>query len=203
MKKSLFIIVISLLGFSSITEAQIIVNSTQASTIKIKNKSSRQKGLILRPEGGVGFRMGHGAPFYCDFRTNIGYQFNPYITLGGGLGIDFMEEGSSTIPLYIDAKGYFSNRVWSPYYNVKLGYSANLTQPTPQGESYYLDYLAEGIYYAFGFGMNYKNFDFGIEISAMNVIENDKYGDHYDYQETLLHAIKLTFGYNFQLGKKK
>lgn len=124
MKKKLLIVSIFLLGISTMAEAQIIINSTQASTIK--EKSSRQKGLIIRPDIGVGVGIGYvGANI--NLSGNIGYQFNPYITLGGGLGIEYLKS-SLAIPFYFDVKGYFSNRVWSPYYNIKLGYSANLSQ---------------------------------------------------------------------------
>ncbi|MBP1645352.1 MAG: hypothetical protein H6Q16_927 [Bacteroidetes bacterium] len=217
MKKTLLVITLFILGLSSITEAQIIVNSTQASTIRIIEKSSRQKGLILRPEIGIGTLLDSPGGYYSNFIGNIGYQFNPYITLGGGLGIHFMEN-SSAIPLYFDVKGYFSNRVWSPYYNIKLGYSLNLSNSTPEHQPHdnYCDYtLGGGIYYAFGFGMNYKNFDFGIEISAMGGESVDHicyyYYDYYNggynyynsYDKEVLSSLKLTFGYNFPLNTKK
>lgn len=201
MKKTLLIIFI--LGLSSIAEAQIIVNSTQASTIR--EKSSRQKGLILRPEIGVGILLDDPNGYYSNFIGNIGYQFNPYITLGGGLGIHFMEN-SSTIPFYFDVKGYFSNRVWSPYYNIKLGYSVNLLQ---SNDSYDDFKLGGGIYYAVGLGMNYKNFDFGIEISFMSgeSVYHDNYYNYYDnynYEyDYMFSSLKLTFGYNFPLNTKK
>lgn len=202
MKKTLLIITLFILGLSSITEAQIIVNSTQAITIRIIEKSSRQKGLILRPEIGVGILLDDPNGYYYNFIGNIGYQFNPYITLGGGLGIHFMEN-SSAIPFYFDVKGYFSNRVWSPYYNIKLGYSVNLSHSTTYT-------LGGGIYYAFGFGMNYKNFDFGIEISAMGgewVYDYNYniyyYSDNYISDNYIFSSLKLTFGYNFPLNTKK
>lgn len=198
MKKILLIIF--LLGLSSVVEAQIIINSTQASTIR--QKSSRKKGLVLRPEIGAGVFFDHD-DIYSNLNCNIGYQFNPYITIGGGGGIDHIKN-SLAIPFYFDLKGYFSNRVSSPYYNIKLGYSANLTHPNTQLEySCYYYTLGGGIYYAFGFGMNYKNFDFGIEISAMG----GECVHGYDYNiysyNCIFSSLKLTFGYNFPLNTKK
>lgn len=216
MKKTLLIIIISLLGFSSITEAQIIVNSTQASTIR--QKSSRKKGLVLRPEIGAGYVFYDPYGLYSNLNCNIGYQFNPYITIGVGGGIDYIKN-SLAIPFYFDLKGYFSNRVSSPYYNIKLGYSANLTHPNTQVEYSYSDYLSSdyilggGTYFDIGLGINYKSFDFGIGMSLIygecvypysytyndNVIYDIKYNKYHVYYR----AIKLTFGYNFQLNTKK
>lgn len=206
MKKTFLIITIFILGLSSITEAQIIVNSTQASTIR--QKSSRKKGLVLRPEIGAGVFFDHD-DLYSNLNCNIGYQFNPYITIGGGGGIDHIKN-SLAIPFYFDLKGYFSNRVSSPYYNIKLGYSVNLSHSTtPQDQPYscYEYYtLGGGIYYAFGFGMNYKNFDFGIEISAMGG-EWVQWVHDYNYNiysyNYIFSSLKLTFGYNFPLNTKK
>ncbi|HPT40739.1 MAG TPA: hypothetical protein PLQ44_04035, partial [Candidatus Paceibacterota bacterium] len=48
-------------------------------TNKPKSKSIRQKGLVVRPEIGAGLSF--------NARCNVIYQFNPYISLGGGTGI--------------------------------------------------------------------------------------------------------------------
>ena len=224
MKKALLVITIFILGLSSIAEAQIIVNSTQASTIK--EKSSRQKGLVLRTDIGAGFLYGPNV-YSINLSGNIGYQFNPFITLGGGLGIEYLEDGSLAIPFYFDVKGYFSNRVWSPYYNIKLGYSANIYYPlySPTttanayvglyGVEYGYEYKLEGTYIAIALGLNYKNFDFGIELSFMG--STDYYCQYYyyydqyssitttdkSYNDYITTGLKLKFGYNFPLYKKK
>ena len=63
MKKARIIIVILvLLGAASLAEAQIVVSQTTASTTRFHEKSGREKGVVIRPEGSVGFIDCHVAP---------------------------------------------------------------------------------------------------------------------------------------------
>lgn len=220
MKKTLFIIVIFALGFSTMAEAQIIVNSTQAMTLK--RTSSREKGLVFRPEIGVGVYDDPG----INLRGNLGYQFNPYITLGGGLGVEagfYSSDHNWAFPFYVDVKGYFSNRVWSPYYNINLGYLAHfMKDPSSFIDSRYgtnsIYLLGGGFYFSTTLGINYKNFDFGIEISTLGEkkygYKSDDYNPtnktwsnyylEYDYYYPLEYlSLKLKFGYNFPVNAKK
>ncbi len=54
----------------------------------------------------------------------VGYQMNRWMGIGAGFGIDSYEIGSerSFIPLYIQARGYFTTNNVAPYYAVDLGY---------------------------------------------------------------------------------
>ena len=78
---------ILLFAFVCTTEAQIVVTSTSASTEKTpKTKSIRQKGLVVRPEIGIGLNM-IGEEMEPNILGIANYQFNPYISLGGGAGL--------------------------------------------------------------------------------------------------------------------
>lgn len=157
----------------------------------------RQKGLGIRPEIGLGAKS-------CLLTTkalcNIVYQFNPYISIGGGTGFYYMydnlfDNNYLSVPLYATACVYFCNRKVSPYFDAKLGYMLPLNNC-----SYYI-YLNErfsGFYSDFIFGLDYKNFDIGINIDLFKR-KWIYYGENKKYE----YSIGLKFGYNFQIKKKK
>ncbi|MEM9680579.1 MAG: hypothetical protein AAF901_09670 [Bacteroidota bacterium] len=54
--------------------------------------------------------------------TINGYFFNPYLSIGLGLGIDgYTNPTYNTIPLYIDFRGYLTDGLGSPYAFVDYG----------------------------------------------------------------------------------
>ncbi|MDD4848413.1 MAG: hypothetical protein PHR53_06605 [Bacteroidales bacterium] len=222
--KRITLIIIVLLSFVQFSKAQIIVTSTSASTQKVKKervkkewpKSNRVKGWVLRPELELGYDFFDG-DFSVDPYLNIGYQLNPYITLGIGGGwnrssSDITGDGFNVFPVYADIRGYFCNRKASPYLNLKIGYAIgkkSFYNNTDYFEDY--DYITEdvqtGFYLGVGCGLNWKNFDFGISIPIVWTRSNyhESYYDYYDYY-TLRGArvsLLLHVAYNFQLSSKK
>lgn len=212
---------ILLFAFVCTTEAQIVVTSTSASTEKTpKTKSIRQKGLVVRPEIGIGLNTA-----WETMQLNIlgiaNYQFNPYISLGGGAGLssnNFFDEHFFSIPIFANIRGYFCDRKWSPYYDIKLGFNGTINQKDYiyYGDYKYTDINLTGFYADFGLGMQYKNYDFGIELYL--------YPLNYDYFHKLYKfpsfsyyewtfsgsekefdhfSVCLKFAYNFQIKKKK
>lgn len=194
-----------LLGAAPLAKAQIVISSTTASTTHTKaekTKSGRDKGWVIRPELGIG---GYGFTFNYHVMGLTGtfeYQFNPYIAIGFGAGLnwysDFSVEitdfhgigysygnhylsldtcdrsngGLVSIPLYANLRGYFCDRKLSPYYNLKIGYSAPLVKGTFIGTSSEQNYSAtyegdvclKGIYGSLGLGLQYKSLDFGVSL---------------------------------------
>ena len=51
----------------------------------------------------------------------VGYQFNQYLAVGGGVGLDVYS--NSFIPFYADFRGYILQRKVSPFYAFQAGYS--------------------------------------------------------------------------------
>jgi len=53
-----------------------------------------------------------------------GYQFNRWIGAGLGLGFDgyYLGYGENIIPVYAEARGYFTQKNTAPFYSVALGY---------------------------------------------------------------------------------
>ena len=58
-----------------------------------------------------------GASF---FQMAVGYQFNQYISVGGGFGMDVYDK--EYFPVYADFRGYILNSKISPYYALQAGY---------------------------------------------------------------------------------
>ena len=52
--------------------------------------------------------------------VNIGYQFNQYLAVGGGFGMEFYDK--EYFPVYVDFRGYILNKGVSPYYAFQAGY---------------------------------------------------------------------------------
>lgn len=212
---------ILLFAFVCTTEAQIVVTSTSASTEKTpKTKSIRQKGLVVRPEIGIGLNTA-----WETMQLNIlgiaNYQFNPYISLGGGTGLssnNFDKKFGQlffSIPIYANIRGYFCNRKWSPYYDIKLGFNGTINQKDYiyYDNKKYTDINVTGFYADFGLGMQYKNYDFGIELYLYPLnydhFYNKSYFATYEWifsgseKEFDYFSFGLKFAYNFQIKKKK
>ena len=218
--------VLMLFAFVYKAEAQIVVTSTTASTEKTpKTKSIRQKGLVVRPEIGIGLNLEKGMQLNILGIAN--YQFNPYISLGGGTGLsynNFDEDFGQhffSIPIYANIRGYFCDRKWSPYYDIKLGFNGTINQKDYYYESEinkYTEINLTGFYADFGLGMQYKNYDFGIEL-YLYPVNYDRFYNHfnYDYATNISYyvwefersekrfdcfSVCLKFAYNFQIQKK-
>ena len=98
--------------------------------------------------------------------TSFGYQFNPYIYLGGGVGAAyFLDSEVVAIPVYLNFRSDFIKYKISPFVDVKAGYSP---------------YDAKGAYASVALGCRFKKFSlsFGTEL-----LQNE-YEDWYD-TETL------------------
>jgi len=72
-------------------------------------------------------------PFGIRFNVINGYQFNPYFSLGFGVGFHWYIEDGLLLPLFADFKVNFLNKKVSPYLSLAVGYSFNLTESNPSG----------------------------------------------------------------------
>jgi len=217
--------VLMLFAFVYKAEAQIVVTSTTASTEKTpKTKSIRQKGLVVRPEIGIGLNVEEWMQLKLNILGIANYQFNPYISLGGGTGLIynnfdeyFVQQHFFSIPIYANIRGYFCDRKWSPYYDIKLGFNGTINQKDyyESGNDKYTEINLTGFYADFGLGMQYKNYDFGIEL-YLYPVNYDKFyynpDGYFGFSEWIFaESVKefdlfsgcLKFAYNFQIKKKK
>lgn len=175
MKKARNIIVLlMLLGAASLAEAQIVISQTTVSTTRVYEKSGREKGFLIRPEAAAG--VGFGVGMMYDLNCSFGYQFNPYFSIGGGTGINSIGP-LAIFPFYVNARAYFCDRLWSPFFDVKVGLTT-----------------VEGFRLNGTLGMQYKNFDFGCTVGMFNLPHNG-----YAFQKKLF--LMGYIAYNFQFSK--
>lgn len=83
----------------------------------------------------------------------VGYQFNPYFSLGMGLGFEKWKR-TSFIPLYADLRANLFYKRYSPFINVNFGYSSKWYEsPIPENQSKVIQGAIEGLYFAGGIGL--------------------------------------------------
>ena len=147
--------------------------------------------------------------FEISFRTvaNFGYQFNPFIYLGVGLGVDVNYWSPIvSMPLYINPRVYLNNARCSYYIDLKVGTSVNLKSANeePSYEDVYgwyyngdgfswaynghkdfvsVDYAykVKGLSTAIEIGMEYKHSSFGIVFNYQSIYWEGEYSNHYYY----------------------
>lgn len=207
-----------LLGATSLAEAQIVVSQTTASTTTFYEKSGRQKGVVIRPEGAVGFIDCHGSNcLLFTINCSINYQFNPFLSIGTGTGMngiyaDHYRTYNETallfaFPLYANARVYFLDRKWSPFLDVKVGYNSKLNQATLH-YSRNLEVSLKGPLVSGTVGVQYKHWDFGISMGGFTLYHNEYEYINNEYHNTdnwTNNDIWFTanVAYNLQFQKKQ
>lgn len=189
----------ALFCFANLLQAQIVVTSTNASTQKIKPKSIREKGWVIRPEIGAGF-INKTDPFSMNFLGSGIYRINPYFETGAGLGFVTCERFETlSLPIFANIRAYFSNTKWSPFCDIKVGYNIGLKEGSYYS-SYYNNsqsyYFYSGLFSEISLGLNYKSFD------VMMAFSMYRYKDpsYSSYKDTIC-GIFLKFCYNFCIKK--
>lgn len=139
--------------------------------------------------------------FAYNTNANLGYQFNPYVYLGLGCGINgyynnnHNNTNNISAPLYLNPRFYILNKKISFYFDLKLGYSFNISSSpvdyyTHVHDTYWNNKsyttiiknknMAQGAMSSIEFGIEYKHSSFGFVISSCRVsheitIENNYY----------------------------
>lgn len=113
--------------------AKVVQESTQASAQKIRpvrEYAFKEKGIYN--ETYVNLPMGNNQWGWFVSGLGLhhvtGYQYNRWIGTGIGIGVDSYEmgDGRNVMPIYLEARGYFSKKKVSPFYSVNLGYGIAL-----------------------------------------------------------------------------
>lgn len=99
----------------------------------------RQYNQVYRfPEKGIYIHTGFGylpeagennAETGLNFQAAVGYQIQRWLGLGVGVGIDdynVYEFGGSFVPLFVEARGYFTSTLRSPYWILAVGHGIAL-----------------------------------------------------------------------------
>ena len=177
MKKTrLLLMALVIMASASVSMAQTLVTSTQASTTVILPKSDRVKGLVIRPEVGAGLMRDGFSNLNFGFQMNgtIAYQFNPFVAIGGGIGLERYD--GRNFPMYGNFRAYFTDTKISPYLDIKIGMQNKKIMGSAM------------------LGFQYKCFDVGAEIKC------GWYHKYYGHDISWI--LQLNFAYNIQLGKK-
>lgn len=205
-KVRIVIALLVLLGAASLAEAQIVVSSTTASTTHVKAekpKSGRAKGWVFRPEGTIGGSVGGKSLSLVKLHGTFDYQFNPYFSIGVGTGMSYVFSGDWSIPLpYANARAYFCDRKWSPFFNLRTGIYIPLTlfKDLPL---YSREEALEGISWVGTLGMQHNRFDFGISGGVYYVGEFYQKTDTYmQTQNSAAMIVEITVAYNIPFKKK-
>lgn len=226
-KTSIIIALLLLFGLTSLTEAQIVVTSTTASTTHVKKerpKSGREKGWLIRPELGVGYHVMENGGFMLDPSVTIAYQFNPYFSIGAGTGATLVKKhskpmydtcydngGMASIPVYGNLRVYFCDRTWSPFFDLRLGVNFPVKKYYEDEQetiihSYHniTTVSTQGITFQGTLGVQYKNFDVGFTLGMFNYYSSNEHfeDDHINSSYQNDHGdlkLLISISYNFQL----
>ena len=134
--------------------------------------------------------------------TSHGYQFNPHLFLGAGIGLDYHAAGGRLfMPLFADVRANFLNRDITPFWGVKIGYAVG---------SKASEVVNPGIYFNPTFGVRFilnrqsaMNIAFGYNLQQQIVKKDIYYNDNFFiytgvYHHRLLrHALSLRLGVDF------
>ncbi len=69
--------------------------------------------------------------------ANYGYQFNHFIFLGAGLGVTG-NNGSMSLPIYINPRIYLSTYESGCFFDFKIGYAFGLSTSSAANDNYYM-----------------------------------------------------------------
>lgn len=174
-KVRIIMVMLVLLGMASLADAQIVVSQTTASTTRIHEKSGREKGFVIRPEIAAGFGFWTGVMY--DLNCSFDYQFNPYFSVGAATGV-YTPGDLVRFPLYANARAYFCDRLWSPFFDVKVGLTT--------GKGFRLNGTL---------GVQYKSFDVGCTVGMFDLPHNGS-----EYRRNLL--LMGCIAYNIQFKKE-
>ena len=149
----------------------------------IKSKSSGNKaGYKGFLDLGYTFGIGDWGEDRLSFSTSHGYQINPYIFTGIGVGVNYYFDSELfAIPIFAHIRANFLDREISPYIDFKIGYSPNL------------DF--EGLYMSPSIGCKIGSFNLGVGYVMQKVKIED---DYYEISETInCGGISVKLGFEF------
>ncbi len=91
--------------------------------LSITNVYAHQRGYKPSFEIGYTHGLGEGDERLAVFTTH-GYQFSPYLFVGGGVGVNrFLSEKAWGVPIFAKVRADLLNKSISPFIDTKIGYS--------------------------------------------------------------------------------
>lgn len=156
------------------------------------SKSSRgvSRGYQGYFDLGQNYDVGGDSSTITEFLTSHGFRFNPYIFLGGGVGLHYYSVTEEFyIPMFTNFRVDFLNKRISPYFDLKVGSLVN------NGGGLFLS-PSLGVKFNFGkrVGLNLSvNYNF----QALEDVYIDNSWSYYNDDSYYIHAIGFRIGLEF------
>lgn len=120
--------------------------------------------------------------------TSQGYQINPYVYVGAGLGVQYCNfdnfESSVSVPIFANLRANFTRGMISPFFDAKIGYST-------------VD--LEGLFLSPSFGVRFglRN-NMGINLQVGYTLQGYDYVDYHLYyshlEKAYQHSVNISLG---------
>lgn len=149
------------------------------------NQTRGYKGFV---ETGYSFGLDDHTTNRIELSTSHGYQFNPYLFLGAGLGVSYFSEvNEAAVPLFADFRVNFTKKPSTPFANVQFGYA--------NGD-------IDGIYLSTSVGMRFElPAKKALNLKLSFTLQNNEYtygfNGHYFSDTESLNAVGLKLGFEF------
>ena len=170
-------------------------------------------GIYGGPRNQVTYRM-FGHTFNQDMRDrdavrmSAGYQFNPYIFLGGGVGADISSVNVYNVPVFADFRAYFTKTRVAPFFEAAFGYNLQINATPGNNYYYYSQPATVNVYHGMmanpSFGVRVainKKFatslTLGYKLLGVNQTVTDYYYGGTSSQFVLSHGITVKAGFHF------
>ncbi len=120
--------------------------------------------------------------------TTHGYQFNNYLFVGGGLGLNcYTDADLYSVPIFASFRANFTKNKITPFADIKSGYAA--------GD-------VEGAFVTFGVGVRFAlakkmALNLKLEYAYQEYDYEYYYGSHYYYDNESINGIGIKFGFEF------
>ena len=154
-----------------------------------KQKNTTQRVFAKGYKGFAELGMNAGTGISADIYTSHGYQFNPYLYTGAGIGFGgiFLDGDDLYLPIFAECRvnilnpNRFRN---TPFAGVRIGGSV-------------LEYT-QGIYFHLFLGYRFPFRSAGSPAFTLSLgYQLGQIYDYYDYYEDYLHMFSLRFGFEF------
>lgn len=165
-----------------------MTNVSRQNSFSFKKKQLSFKD-IAGYRGFLDFGYSFGTSDYksdrLELSTSHGYQFNPYLFIGGGVGIHYHTDADLFfMPIFVHARANFLKNDITPFFDFKIGYSVF------DGMGFYLS-PAIGCSFNMGEGNNRLFFMLGYSMQKAEI-------EYYRYTENVnLGAFSLKVGFEF------
>ena len=161
------------------------------------NSKTLRRGYKGSFDIGYEFTVGNFDGRLFGVSTSHGFQFNPYIYLGGGLALnyyhdDFDEDSYGVIPVFINVRTNFTTSRISPYFDFKTGYSIN------EDGGFYAN-PSIGVRFGLGrkLGLNLSASYTYQEVFLGYYYSSSSYGNHYSNEDKGISSLGIKLGLDF------